>query len=268
MAQLALCRLAPSDHAALARLLEQDVVRTCYMRSELRLNPGLGSWWGLGGGGALRAALIGGSLVVPWIPDPADAPVLAEAVVHQPPRMIVGPAESVRALVAALERIRRPQQVRDPQPLLVLDHAPEVPASPVRRSTRADLEPLVLAAAAMHREEMGVDPMTVDAQGWRARMITLIDRGWSWVWMNGPEVVFKAELSGWTPEVVQIQGVWTNPRWRRRGVAAAALGAVCASLLREVPLCSLYVNGYNAPALRLYDRLGFTRAGDYSTVMY
>ena len=61
----------------------------------------------------------------------------------------------------------------------------------------------------MHREEMGVDPLAVDAPAWRNRMLSLIERRWSWVWMRDREVIFKAELSAWTPEVVQIQGVYT-----------------------------------------------------------
>ena len=97
----------------------------------------------------------------------------------------------------------------------------------------------------MHREELSADTAPPDASAWRARMTQLVDRGWSWVWTEGGRVVFKAELSAWTPDVVQVQGVFTGPSRRGRGVATAGMTALCSLLLDEVPLVTLYVNGYN-----------------------
>jgi predicted GNAT family acetyltransferase len=138
----------------------------------------------------------------------------------------------------------------------------------VRRGGREDLDRLTVAAAAMHREEMGIDPLSLDPVGWRQRMATLVDRGWSYLWVEQGEIIFKTELSAWTPQAVQLQGVWTDPRARRRGVATAGLASVCATLLREVPICTLYVNAYNLPALGLYARLGFRQVGELATVMF
>jgi uncharacterized protein len=44
--------------------------------------------------------------------------------------------------------------------------------------------------------------------------------------------------------------------------------ALCSLLLEDVPLVSLYVNGYNEAALRVYRRVGFEQQGDFATVMY
>jgi GNAT superfamily N-acetyltransferase len=269
--QRTLSRLSPSDVGALSRLLELDVLSNVYLRSELRMGLGSGAWWGIGEGRELSAALLGGPLVVPWLPVPDQAPLLADALMRQaPPRMMVGPRESVLALHSASRPRREPEEIRDPQPLLVLQRGqcPPPPRTPIRRGTRSDLDALTYAAAAMHREEMGVDPMIVDASGWRARMTSLIDRGWSYLWMENGEVLFKAELSAWTPEAVQLQGVFTAPSRRRQGVATAGLAGVCAEVFREVPLCSLYVNAYNHVALRLYGRLGFETAGNFATIIY
>ena len=46
------------------------------------------------------------------------------------------------------------------------------------------------------------------------------------------------------------------------------MAAVCAELLAQVPVCSLYVNAYNEPALRLYRRLGFRQVGEFATFIY
>ena len=110
--------------------------------------------------------------------------------------------------------------------------------------------------------------MPPDGSAWRARMTQLVDRGWSWAWIERGEVVFKAELSAWTPEVVQVQGVFTAPNRRGRGVATAGMVSLCSLLLETVPLVTLYVNGYNEVALRLYRRVGFEQQGEFATVMY
>lgn len=263
-------RLGPEHRPALFELLDREPVTNVFLRSELRLGARLDSWWGVGGADGLTAVVMGGPLVVPWIPDLADVPEVASALSRQPPpRLIIGPAPAARALVASMMEDRRPTEVRDPQPVLVLDRVPPVAAGVhIRRARTADLDQLTAAAAAMHREEMGVDPLALDAAGWRRRMATLVDRGWSFLLLEGDEIAFKVELSAWTPEAVQLQGVWTDPRRRRRGLAKAALAAVCAELLRDVPLCSLYVNAYNEPALQLYRRLGFRQVGEFATVIY
>jgi RimJ/RimL family protein N-acetyltransferase len=267
-------RLTPDDTGELAALLDEDPLQNVYLRSEMRL-AGLatGQWWGVEGRGRLRAALLGGPLIVPWTPDLDDVDRLAEALSRQQaPRMIVGPREQVLALHAARHPLPRLRELRDPQPLLAVDRstlsAGASTAPDLRPGSPADLDLLTVAAADMHREEMGVDPLAIDPAGWRTRMSTLIQRGWSWVWTEGGEVVFKAELSAWTPEAVQVQGVYTAPRHRNRGVATAGMATVCRAVLQRVPVCTLYVNHYNDAARAVYRRLGFEQVAALATLMY
>jgi hypothetical protein len=55
---------------------------------------------------------------------------------------------------------------------------------------------------------------------------------------------------------------------RGKGLASAALFGICEELLRDVPSLSLYVNGFNEPALRLYEHLGFRRVGEFKTLLF
>lgn len=256
------------DEAAVARLLSQDPVQNVYLRSELRSGLAPGEWLGVDHDGELRSVVAGGALLVPWIDGRGDAELLGAALVANNVRMLVGPRESVLALHHALGR--RAREIRAPQLLMSVDTRAlrRVSTGPMRLATAADLDDLVRAAASMHREEMGVDPLLVDAAGWRARMRQLIDRGWSWVWRERGRIVFKAELSAWTPEAVQVQGVYTTPDARRRGIATRGLGTMCDALLASSALCTLYVNHYNAVALKLYDRLGFQTVSSFATVIY
>jgi len=265
-------RLSPDDTAPLQALLDVDPVQNVYLRSELRAGgSGGGQWWGLGEPGRLRAVMMGGPLVVPCIPDLDDAERLAEALVRQQPaRMLVGQRDQVVALDRAWRSAAQAREARDPQPFLVLRRGrlAAIPAGQVRRGTTADLDRLTVAAADMHREEMGIDPLAIDPTGWRTRMGKLVQRGWSWVWTEGDRIVFKAELSAWTPEAVQIQGVYTAPAMRNRGIATAALASVCRDVLDQVPACTLYVNHYNAAARAVYRRLGFEHVTDFATLFY
>ena len=268
---LRVARLGPAHAGQLAALIDREPVINVYLRSELRLGFEAGDWWGAFEESELTSVVLGWSLVVPYIPDLETAAPLAHALAASAqPRMIVGHRASVIALHNAFRPPRPARELRDPQPLMVLDRGDlqGTPSPDVRLSTRSDLEALIVAAARMHREEMGIDPLVVDAPAWRMRMLSLIERRWSWLWMRDHEVLFKAELSAWTPEVVQIQGVYTAPKYRGQGMARAGLAAVCASVFKDVPRCSLYVNQYNVIAQRVYARLGFKQADVFATVMY
>ena len=120
----------------------------------------------------------------------------------------------------------------------------------------------------MHREELSADTAPPDASAWRARMTQLVDRGWSWVWTEDGQVVFKAELSAWTPTWCRSRGCSPARRGEAAGVATAGMTALCSMLLERVPLVTLYVNGYNDAALRVYGRVGFEQQGEFATVMY
>jgi predicted GNAT family acetyltransferase len=50
-------------------------------------------------------------------------------------------------------------------------------------------------------------------------------------------------------------------------IATAGMAAVLRHALGYARVASLYVNGYNVPARRLYRRLGMTEIGCMSTVL-
>ena len=127
-----------------------------YLRSELRLGFDAGDWWGAFAGDELTSVVLGWSLVVPYIPDREAATPLAHALAASAqPRMIVGHKTSVMALHNAFRPPRPARELRDPQPLMILDRGDlqGTPSPEVRLSTRDDLEALIVAAARMHREE-------------------------------------------------------------------------------------------------------------------
>ncbi|MHB8718893.1 MAG: GNAT family N-acetyltransferase [Candidatus Dormibacteria bacterium] len=271
MSQLTTARVAPSEMTRLGALLDTDPVQNVYLRSELRLTGAAAPWFAVSDGRGLRSAVLAGALTVPWIPHTEDARPLALAMrAAAPVHLMVGPSQAVHALHGNLDPQRRAHQLRDHQPVMVVDRPrlQILAPAPLRPATARDVDRLARAAADMHAEEMHGDTRPPDAAAWLARMRQLVDRSWSWCWVERGELLFKAELSAWTPEVAQVQGVFTTPANRGRGIATAAMAALCSLLLQTVPLVTLYVNSHNHSALRLYRRLGFEQVGEFATVMY
>ena len=87
-----------------------------YLRSELRLLGSAAPWWCVSDGGELRAAVLAGALTVPYLPDPSDAPRLAEATrATTPPHLMVGPRAG-GARPARLPRATPPRPARSTIP--------------------------------------------------------------------------------------------------------------------------------------------------------
>ncbi|WP_422752840.1 GNAT family N-acetyltransferase [Micromonospora sp. WMMD708] len=185
---------------------------------------------------------------------------------------IVGRADAVLGLWDRLaEHWGPPRDVRPNQPLLATETPPAIPVDPEVRRVRPDEVHLLFpAAVAMYAEEVGVSPLADDGgRAYRRRVEDLVRAGRAYARMVDGEVVFKAELAVVTRRTAQVQGVWVAPAWRGRGIASAAMAAVVRdALLRVAPTVSLYVNDFNRPARRVYERCGFHRVGTLATILF
>jgi uncharacterized protein len=126
------------------------------------------------------------------------------------------------------------------------------------------------ACVAMFTEEVGVSPTIGDGgASYRARMEQLIRSGRAFARIEDGQVIFKAEIGAVTPQACQVQGVWVRPECRGRGLAAPGMAAVVTEATRSIaPVVSLYVNDFNTPARATYQRVGFTEAGRFMSVLF
>lgn len=180
-----------------------------------------------------------------------------------PVRAIISPAALVEPLWSQLRtRIDPPTVVRMNQPIYAIKRRVDFPdLQAARYSTLRDLDQLVPACAAMHKEEVGIDPMERDAAGYRERIRELIEKKRSVIRVVDGQIVSKCEYSAVTNEGVQLMGVWTHPRHRRRGLSQELLREVCGHLFRKGKTVTLFVNDFNRPAVGLYESLGFKPIG-------
>jgi predicted GNAT family acetyltransferase len=144
----------------------------------------------------------------------------------------------------------------------------EAPAALRVRPARAgDLEALVQAARASLREERRPDPFEGDPEGFRRWVAGRVSRATVVEWEGALRFVGYADVQraeGWL-----VQGVYTWPEVRRRGLAAAGVGALCRRA-REAGAShvQLAVVEGNEPAEQLYERLGFRAFSRLRTVLF
>lgn len=188
-------------------------------------------------------------------------------------RMIVAP----RLLVETYwKRVRGwhgpPRLIRESQPLLAVD-ASQITASALEgmevRPARGDeWESIAFQSAKMIEGELGYDPLGAGAAEFFANVRGMIARELWWVGEYRGKLCFACNRGPQTSATLQLQGIWTPPEMRGRGLATAAMGAICRTFLQRVPTLSLYVNGFNEPALALYRRLGFRPVGEFQTLLF
>ena len=183
--------------------------------------------------------------------------------------MIIGEERAVDELWDAVRRrMPSPRDDRPGQPVYALEQPPEPGETGLRAATLGDLDRLVPACAAAHLEEIGIDPLRRDPDGFRWRTRAQIEEGRSWIWLEDGVIAFKAEASAWTPSAVQLQQVWVDPEVRGRGYAQRAMRDLCRLLLDSVPTVCLFVRPENAPAIRVYEAVGMDRRLSYRSLIF
>ncbi len=277
--------LGPADLDAFLELVARNPVVNVfaeYRARTTRLEPRWlgGEMWGRWSDGELVAALHLGANVVPIECTEDDARAFAEHAGSRPRSMstIVGEHDAVAAFWEVVQGSwNRPREFRWQQPHLEWRAPTDAGAvdtvaadESVRRTERSDLDVLYPACVAMYTEEVGVSPeIGSGADLYRARVLQLMSRGWSFARFDEGHVTFKAEVACASPTAAQIQGVWVRPERRGEGLSETGMAAVVELVRREIaPEVSLYLNEWNTPALKSYTRVGFVRTATFSTILF
>jgi predicted GNAT family acetyltransferase len=183
--------------------------------------------------------------------------------------MIIGDEQAVDELWRDLGPLMPlPRDDRPGQPVYAIAEPPAPGDTGLRPATERDFRLLLPACAAAHEEEIGVDPLARDPEGFRWRTRSQIEEGRSWLWEEDGTILFKAEASAWTPSAVQVQQVWVDPPVRNRGNAQRGMRDLCRLLLERVPTVCLFVRPENAPAIRVYEAIGMERHGSYRSLIF
>jgi RimJ/RimL family protein N-acetyltransferase len=252
------------DMEQILTFCREDPVERVFLEDVAR--RGLGRFAAVQENGGLRALChVGANLV----PAGDGCAVFAEHALRGKPRMVIGDERAVDELWGALRhRMPAPRDDRPGQPVYALTDPPEPGETGLRPARLADFDLLLPACAAAHEEEIGLDPLERDPEGFRWRTRSQIEEGRSWLWVEDGVIRFKAEASAWTPAAVQLQQVWVDPEARGRGYAQRAMRDLCRRLLERVSTVCLFVRPENAPAIRVYDAIGMKRVHSYRSLIF
>ncbi|MFK3980274.1 GNAT family N-acetyltransferase [Micromonospora sp. NPDC050397] len=272
-------QLGEAERGTVERLLDLEPYAAAQVAERIAAH-GL-SWWradgrvyGYGSAREIESMCWVGGQLTPVRASPPAIAAFAELLAAEERfcSSIVGRAEEVLGLWDRLSTHWGPaRDVRPNQPLLATGATPPIAPDPDVRPVRpGEVDLLFPAAVAMYTEEVGVSPLAEDGgRSYRRRVADLVRARRAYARFVDGQVVFKAELAVVTRRTAQIQGVWVAPGWRGRGMAAAAMAAVVAdALTRVAPTVSLYVNDYNVPARRVYERCGFRPVGTFATILF
>jgi ribosomal protein S18 acetylase RimI-like enzyme len=242
----------------------QDSVERVFLEDVARRR--LGRFTAFAENGALTALCHVGANVVP---SGAACGRFAGAAARGRARMIIGDERAVDELWADMEPLMpRPRDDRPGQPVYAISEVPPPGDTGLRVATERDFELLLPACAAAHEEEIGVDPLARDPDGFRWRTRSQIEEGRSWLWVEHGAIRFKAEASAWTPSAVQVQQVWVDPPERNQGYAKRGMRDLCRLLLLRAPTVCLFVRPENAPAIKVYEGIGMQRHGSYRSLIF
>ena len=198
-------------------------------------------------------------------------PFAHEARRHRGERMIIGEREAVRGF---WDRVKawhpRPRVVRDRQLVMAADRARlrRFEGNVVVRHARPGEWPVVAkSSAALIEQELEYDPRRASAD-FNANIREMIQRDLWWVGESDGHLCFFCNIGPWCKTTAQLQGIWTPPELRRRGLAKASFSAICERLLEHSPTLSLYVNDFNREAIALYEGTGFEHVADFQTLLF
>ena len=137
----------------------------------------------------------------------------------------------------------------------------------VRLADPADLEDLVFAARASLREEQRPDPFDGDPSGFRRWVLSRVPRA-RVVELEG-RLRFVAYADVRRPEGWLVQGVYTWPEARRRGLARSGMAQLVSEAQQAgADHIQLAVVDGNRAAIALYEQLGFEAFDSLRTVLF
>jgi len=279
---LAIQRLGPADLVEVFGYLDRDPVLNVYLVAltlrDALARPNEELWAARRGDDLVALVHLGGpsGAVLPAGEDPEALERLAGETLRRrmllPRRIqVVGTRAAVKPFVrrfaaaGVAPRLHRSQvyMALDPAKLPPFERVPEL-----RAAAAADFGVLYESGAQLRAEELEEDPRDGDATAYGRRVEEESRDGSTHLWIAGGELHFRASVSALTADAAQIAGVYTPAPLRNRGYARRGLSELCTRLFERTRAACLFVNDFNAPALAVYRRMGFTPVAEWASAFY
>lgn len=131
---------------------------------------------------------------------------------------------------------------------------------------RNHLDQIVEASAAMALEEARDDPQGRNPELFRTRIEERLEHRRDFIHLDEKRVLFKSNVSAVSRVGGQVEGIYTLPAYRGRGIAFAGTAAVTRWVLERAERAFLLVNDDNEPAKKIYEKLGYRQVLESRTI--
>ena len=268
-------RLTNSDTAAVLRFLSQRPIHTVAMMSMIHDNGivspfNRGTFYGCRdlNGQLEGVALVGHATLMETVSDRALA-ALAQIARNCPnTHMIMGEKERVADFWSHYSETGRQQRLACREWLFELSCPVEVRESVngLRQARVEELELVMPIQAELALAESGIDPLSVDPEGFRNRCLRRIEQGRTWVAVENGSLVFKADVISKTQDVIYLEGIWLREDSRHKNLGTRFMSELMRRLLENSKSVCLLVNETNEPAQHFYRKCGFNFRATYETI--
>jgi uncharacterized protein len=214
--------------------------------------------------------------ILPVGEDPAALAALADRAVERlaivPCRFqVVGPRAAVAAVVTRLREAGLTPRIELPQTYMAVERGGLPPferLAELRPAGPGDHDLVHRTGAELRAEELKEDPRRADPEDYARRVEEECRLGYTYLWLVDGALRFRASLSALTSDAVQIAGVFVPPEHRNRGFARRGLAELCSRLFARTRAACLFVNDSNAPAIAVYQRLGFRPCARWASTFF
>jgi predicted GNAT family acetyltransferase len=138
----------------------------------------------------------------------------------------------------------------------------------LRLALTCDVEEAAEAHAQLYLELYGESPLTQKTAGFRARVRARVEQEQVWILRDDSGLIFKADIASRTDLAVYLEGVWTRPGLRGRGLGRAALKDLCQRLLRQHQAICLFADAANQRGVSFYQGVGFAPHASFRFIRY
>ncbi len=127
----------------------------------------------------------------------------------------------------------------------------------LRVATEADLPKLVPLAAACVREIHERDPLTDDPEGFEVRVKQRVMTKRTYVLEEAGKLVFKLDIGSRSQFGAELEGIFTAPESRGKGVATLCLGQISRFLLSSLPRLTIRIDDTNPAFANIARKVGY-----------
>jgi uncharacterized protein len=264
-------RLGPADEAALLAATAGDHGYALFIASNT-LSYGLASddprYWAHEepGGGIVAVLMRAGANGNLYARPGAASDPLIDLALGERMAFIMGEAGTMARIQARTpERLRRVEQhyfADLPQSRFTTAPFPLPDGALVRRGQPADVD----ALTRLYFRSAGFE--TLGYYAVRSVMMSRLTHLRTHLAELDGTVVAAAATTAETPAAAMIGGVWTAPPLRGRGLSTAVVASLARELLRERRRPYLFYLADNAPAARVYAKIGFRITGGWRVLYF